>query len=254
MKLCKIVDLAVMTDPDSCEPEKATFDRIYHKEGAIQAAGFFGLEPSDFPDSKLWANGRVNLGEHTGTHLDAPIHYADTTEGKPSYGIDEVPLEWCFGDGVVLDFHEKPFGYGITKQDVIDELTRIKYTIKPGDIVMIRNDADKRLYTEGYMNLHAGMTKEATEYICEQGVRVTGTDGWGWDIPFTASVKKYKETGDNSVLWEGHLVGKKYTYCHIEKLANLDKLPPYGFSVAVFPVKLKGGTAGWARPVAMFFE
>lgn len=248
----RIVDLAVMTDPASCEPEKAEFDRIYHEDGARQAAGFFGLDQSDFPDGMLWANGSVKLGEHTGTHLDAPIHYAPTSEGVPSRTIDQIPLEWCFGDGVVLDFHNKPTGYAITEQDILTELKRINYTLKPGDIVLIRTDADQYLYDERYFSIHAGMSADATRFLCKNGIRVMGIDAWGWDIPFSFLVEKYKETGDNSVLWEAHLVGKEYEYCHIEKLANLKELPATGFKVAVFPVKLKGGTAGWCRPVAIF--
>jgi hypothetical protein len=40
-------------------------------------------------------------------------------------------------------------------------------------------------------------------------------------------------------------------YCHIEKLHNLEALPPNGFTVACFPVKVKGGSAGWTRAVAI---
>lgn len=250
----KIVDLAVPIDPDACEPEKAVFKRIYHEEGAKQAAKFFNLSKDDFVDGLLWANGEVKLGEHTGTHLDAPIHYAPTSEGKIAKSIDEIPLEWCYGDGVVLDFHEKESGYAITKQDIIDELNRIEYVLSSGNIVLIRTDSDKYLYDEGYFSIHPGMSAEATEYLCRQGIKVMGIDAWGWDIPFSKAVENYKKTGNRDVLWEAHLVGRKYEYCHIEKLANLSSLPQYGFKVAVFPVKLKGGTAGWARPVAIFEE
>lgn len=254
MKKIRIIDLAVPTDPEAHEPEKATVRRIYHEEGARQAAEFFGLKASDFPDGLLWANGEVTLGEHTGTHLDAPIHYAPTSEGKSSRTIDEIPLEWCYGDGVVLDFHDRETGYAITEQDIVQALDAIEYTLKPGDIVLIRTDCDQYLYDDRYFSIHPGMSAEATRYLCNQGIRVMGIDAWGWDIPFSKAVERYKETGDNSVLWEAHLVGKTHEYCHIEKLANLKALPPYGFKVAVFPVKLKGGTAGWARPVAIFEE
>jgi kynurenine formamidase len=250
--MVRIVDLAILTDPEVCEPEKVEFKRIYHREGAEQAAMFFNLNVDDFPDGLLWANGSVNLGEHTGTHLDAPIHYAPTAEGKPARTIDEIPLEWCYGNGVVLDYHEKEPGYSITEEDIKNELERINYTLKPGDIVLIRTDADKHLYDEKYFYIHPGMSAAATRYLCGQGIRVMGIDAWGWDVPFYKAVEKYRETGDKSVIWEGHLVGKEYEYCHIEKLANLRELPPYGFKVAVFPVKLKGGTAGWCRPVAIF--
>lgn len=250
--MVRIVDLAVPTDPQACEPEKAEFIRTYHRDGAEQASRFFNLNADDFLDGLLWANGSVNLGEHTGTHLDAPIHYAPTAEGKPAKSIDEIPLEWCYGDGVVLDFHEKQPGYSITEEDVKKELERINYSLKPGDIVLIRTDADKYLYNEKYFSIHPGMSAAATRYLCSQGIKVMGIDAWGWDVPFYKAVEKYRETGDKSVIWEGHLVGKEYEYCHIEKLANLRELPPYGFKVAAFPVKLKGGTAGWCRPVAIF--
>ncbi|MCT4564299.1 MAG: cyclase family protein [Maledivibacter sp.] len=247
----KIVDLAVATDPEAMEPEKATFKRIYHEEGAEQAAKFFNLKKEDFKDGLLWANGSVTLGEHTGTHLDAPIHYAPMSEGKPSKTIDEIPLEWCYGDGVVLDFHEKETGYAIMEEDIKNQLKKINYRLKPMDIVLIRTDSDKYLYDERYFSIHPGMSAEATRYLCRQGIKVMGIDAWGWDIPFSKAVEKFKATGDNSVLWEGHLVGKEHEYCHIEKLANLKELPAYGFKVAAFPVKLKGGTAGWCRPVAI---
>jgi kynurenine formamidase len=247
----KIIDLSVITDPEACEPEKAHFERIYHEEGAKQAAQFFNLTKEDFPEGLLWANGAVKLGEHTGTHLDAPIHFAPTAEGKPAKSIDEIPLEWCYGDGVVLDFHDKETGYSINAEDIKEELERINYTLKHGDIVLIRTDCDKYLYDERYFAIHPGMSAEATRYLCQQGIKVMGIDAWGWDIPFDKAVEEYKRTGDKSVLWEGHLVGKEYEYCHIEKLANLKELPPYGFKVVAFPVKLKGGTAGWCRPVAI---
>ena len=75
----------------------------------------------------------------------------------------------------------------------------------------------------------------------------------GWDQPFWAQKERFKATGDASIIWEAHRVGKEAEYCQIEKLANLDLLPrPFGFKVSCFPVKLKGGSGGWTRVVAMF--
>ena len=50
-----------------------------------------------------WAIEEVRAITHTGTHVDAPYHYAPTSEGRPARRIDEVPLEWCFAPGVVLE-------------------------------------------------------------------------------------------------------------------------------------------------------
>ncbi|MDB5532492.1 MAG: cyclase, partial [Hyphomicrobiales bacterium] len=97
-----------------------------------------------------------------------------------------------------------------------------------------------------------GMGREATLYLTSRGVRVTGTDAWSWDAPFGYTAKRYAETKDPSIIWEGHKAGREIGYCHIEKLHNLETLPPHGFTVACFPVKVKAASAGWTRAVAIF--
>lgn len=120
---------------------------------------------------------------------------------------------------------------------------------------MIRCDADKKLYDEDYAISHVGASAEATRWLIDQGIKVMGTDGWGWDIPFNFQAADYKENPRPGVLWAAHFVGKEKEYCQIEKLANLDLLPAaYGFKVAVFPIKIKGASGGWARPVAIIEE
>ena len=99
-----------------------------------------------------------------------------------------------------------------------------------------------------------GMGKAATLWLLEQGVRVTGTDGWSWDAPFSLTKKKVQATGDAGLIWEGHRAGREIGYSHLEKLANLDQLPSHGFTVACFPVKVHRGSAGWTRAVAIIEE
>ena len=102
-----------------------------------------------------------------------------------------------------------------------------------------------------YVATGCGMGREATLYLLERGVRVTGTDGWSWDAPFVHTKEKYAETGDASLIWEGHKAGREIGYCHLEKLHNLEALPPNGFMVSCFPVKMRGASAGWTRAVAI---
>jgi kynurenine formamidase len=59
-------------------------------------------------------------------------------KGQRALTIDEIPLDWCFSDGVVLDFRHKADGERITVDDVQKELQRIDYEIKPLDIVLIQ--------------------------------------------------------------------------------------------------------------------
>jgi kynurenine formamidase len=250
----KIIDLSVPMDNNAGEPMPPKIEYVTHDEGAIQAASMFDLKKEDFPEGKAWALENITLTTHTGTHLDAPYHFWPTSEGKPAKTIDQIPLEWCYGDGVVLDFSYKNPGDEIDTEDIKKELDRIQYKIKPFDIVLIRTDADKKFYDKNYANIHAGVSADATRWILKQGVKVTGTDGWGWDVPFYIQAEKYKKEKRNDILWAAHFVGREIEYCHIEKLANLDKLPPYGFKVAVFPIKIIGASAGWARPVAIIEE
>ena len=251
----KLIDLSVPLSPSIREPLPAKINYASHEEGAQQAAAILDLKPDDFPESRAWATETVTLSTHTGTHIDAPWHYWPTSEGKPSRTIDELPLEWFYSDGVLLDFSVKTPGYEITTDDLIAELQRIGYTLKPFDIVLIRCDADKRLYHEHYAFLHAGVSAEATRWLLNQGIKVVGTDGWGWDIPLNLQAESYKQVPRDDVLWAAHFVGKDHEYCQIEKLANLDQIPrPFGFKVCCFPVKVEKASGGWARPVAIVEE
>jgi kynurenine formamidase len=88
-------------------------------------------------------------------------------------------------------------------------------------------------------------------YLLEKGIRVTGTDAWSWDAPFDQTAARFAETGDASLIWEGHKAGRHIGYCHLEKLHNLESLPSNGFTVSCFPHKIRGGSAGWTRAVAI---
>ncbi|MFB5195850.1 cyclase family protein [Neobacillus sp. KR4-4] len=251
----RIIDLSVPLDNQAKEPFPPEIIYESHEQGARQAAHFLGLKPSDFPDSAAWATETVTLTTHTCTHVDAPWHYSAKTAGKPSRTIDELPLEWFYGNGVLFDFSGKPAGYEIQVEDFERQLEEIDYQLEPYDIILVRTDADKTYYQENYAAIHAGVSAEATRWLISKGIKVMGTDGWGWDIPLYNQAADYKSNPSDGVLWAAHYVGKEAEYCQIEKLANLQLLPKrFGFRVAVFPVKIKGASAGWARPVAIFDE
>lgn len=260
----KIVDLTVLLEEDlPCDPEVQIphIQRQDHKETASGMSNFFpGTTEDDLPNGNGWAIDFVQMSTHSGTHLDAPWHYYPRMNegvvegGEKAWTIDEVPLEWCVGRGVKLDFSDKPDGYKITKQDVIDYLDKIHYTIQPGDIVLLKSGAETRWGTKEYLVAGAGMSAEATLWLCEQGVHVVGTDGWSWDVPLPFEAQEFQKTQDASIIWEAHRAGRQRAYCHIEKLAHLDDIPDYGYTVCAFPVPVKGGSAGWCRVVAIMDE
>jgi kynurenine formamidase len=214
----------------------------------------FNIPAELLPGGLGWANDNITLITHAGTHLDAPWHYAPTAGGRRAITIDEVPLEWCFSDGVVLDMHHKADGEAITVQDCAEELQRIDYRVKPLDIVLIMTGVDKYWGSPDYIDHGAGMTGESTKWFLQRGVKVMGIDAWGFDRPFASIRQEYEANGDASIIWEAHYAGIDEPYCHLEKLANLHLLPPHGFKVACFPVKITGASAGWCRPVGLVNE
>ena len=243
----------VPADPPGNHP---TITYIDHQQGLPRMLQFFqGLRAEDLPDGQGWAVEQVNLSTHNGTHLDAPWHFHPTmNRGERAWTIDEVPLEWCLQPGVKLDFRHFADGYVATAKDVEAELKRIGHTLSPLEIVVVNTSAGLAYGRPDYVAKCCGMGREATLYLLERGVRVTGTDGWSWDAPFVHTREKYLATHYASLIWEGHKAGREIGYCHIEKLHNLEALPAKGFTVSCFPVKVRGGSAGWTRAVAIIDE
>jgi kynurenine formamidase len=245
------VDAEIVTDPPPMRPK---IQYRTHKETAPEVCAFFpGLKPEDLPDGEGWAVESVELTTHSGTHVDAPWHYHSTMDGgKRAITIDEVPLEWCFQPGVKLDFRHFPDGYVAGAKDIETELKRIGHTLKPLEIVLVNTRAGAVYGKPEYFNSGCGIGREGTLYLTERGVRVVGTDAWSWDAPFVHTAARFQQTHDPSIIWEGHKAGRERGYCQIEKLHNLESLPPSGFTVATFPVKVTRASAGWTRTVAIF--
>ncbi len=254
----RILDLSIALDPDVVtDPPfmRPTITRQTHAETVAEAAMFFpGITADAMAGGEGFAASEtLTLSTHNGTHLDAPWHYHPTQDGgKPALTIDEIPLDWCLQPGVKLDFRHLPDGHVVTAAEVEAELARIGHTLQPLNIVLVNTAAGAALGQPDFLGKGCGMGYEATMYLTRRGVRVTGTDAWSWDAPFSHTAAKVAETGDYALVWEGHKAGREIGYCHMEKLTNLDQLPATGFTVSCLPVKVKRGSAGWCRAVAIF--
>jgi kynurenine formamidase len=253
-EMVKIIDLSVPVSTKGNRNDQPEIEYRTHKETAEMAAETYGVEAADFRNGQYAAIETITLTTHATSHMDAPYHYAPTSEGKPAKTIDQIPLEWCFGDGVVLDFHHKKKGEGISSEEVQQSLDKIGYKLKPFDIVLIRTDIYKHYMERGYEYMHPGMTKEATRWILNHGIKVVGIDAWGWDIPHDVMIEEMK-AGKKEKFWEAHYLGSELEYCHMERLANLDKIPkPFGFKVAAFPINIEAASGAWVRAVAILEE
>ena len=252
----KFIDLSVSlqegikSDPDFMLPK---INYHHHNETAEEMISFFpGLKKDNLPGGEGWAMETITVSTHNGTHMDAPYHYHSTMDnGKRAITIDEVPLEWCFNKGIKLDLRSYDDGYVLTKNDITCELKKINYSINPLDIVFINTSAGGRYGEDDFLSKGCGIGRDATIFLLDQGVRLTGTDAWSWDAPFIHTAKKFEESKDASLIWEGHRAGMVTGYSHIEKLTNLDQLPDHGFTVSAFPFKIKHGSAGFVRVVAI---
>ena len=258
-KKVRIIDISSTIeheDPKDPEVYRPKIQYVDHRAGAVQIKQMFGVDPKDlvYSGGLGWSIELVTLTTHSGTHVDAPWHYHPMAEGRKAKTIDECPLEWFYGDGVRLDLRHKKPGEEITVEDLKEALDKIGYKLKPGDIVLIWTGTDKKAGTPAYFD-QPGLSREAVLWLVEQGVRVIGIDAWSLDRTFAKQAEEYKRTGDGTKIWPAHFAGIEKEYCHIEKLANLDKIPkPYGFKVACFPVKIAKASAGWCRAVVIIEE
>jgi kynurenine formamidase len=250
-----IIDLSTtisnQTSAFELNPHHITYSP--HKNASHLSKKLLGLDESHWPNGEGWATEEVTLSTHSGTHIDAPYHYGPLSNGKPAKTIDQVPLRWCFGNGVLLDMTHKSAGDGISDDDIRAELERIDYQLEPYDIVLIHTGASKYFDSPNYDLKHAGLERSATEYLVDKGIRLIGIDAWGLDRPFDVMAQDAKE--GKKQFWESHLLGREKEYLQIEKLCNLDQLPkPYGFTICAFPVSIANASAGWSRVVAIMTE
>lgn len=252
-----LIDLSIgLEDGVASEPEPPSIDHFGHEAGAerlaenLQAMGH-DVDPDDFPEGMGLAWEDLEVIPHAGTHMDAPWHYGPEVDGEPAKTIDEVPLEWCRGSAVVLDFRWMDPGEEISVDDLEAVLADLEHDLSPGEIVLIQTGADDLWGSPEYLTQFPGMSAEGTKFLVEQGVKVIGTDAYGFDKPFTAMGERYAETGDENELWPAHFAGREVEYCQIEKMANLDALPrKTDVPIVAFPISIEDGSGGWVRPVA----
>jgi kynurenine formamidase len=182
--------------------------------------------------------------------VDAPWHYNSTIDGGPAQTIDELPLEWFFGPGIVVDFTDRADGEVISARDMASRAEQAADgALTPGDIVLVRTGRDAHYGRDDYIALGPGVSAEATHWLYEQGVRVMGIDAWGWDRPLHLQAQDARREERVGIFWEAHQTGLAYS--QIERLINLGELPARGFMVACFPLRVVGASAAPARVVAI---
>lgn len=177
------------------------------------------------------------MGDHTGTHIDAPRHF----DADPSAAsIDEMPLEKFFRDAICLDLSKKPLKSDISIEDLQEAVTAAGVDIRQGDMVLLHMDFTRRTFgTPAYLTDFPGLTKESAEWLGSHGIAMFGVEAISPGRPHKNN-------------FEVHLVCRDMGFTHVEGLVNLDLLVGAGrFKFIGFPLKIKNGTASPIRAVAM---
>ena len=253
MKLpSRIVDISspleneTVYDPPFMRPK---IEYLSHKDTAPMICEIFpGLRPEDLPDGEGWAYEHVELKTHNGTHMDAPMHFqSKSIDGKRMIAIDEVPLDWFFRPAVKLDFRKLPDGHVVSAAEVEAELKCIGHELKPFDIVLVNTRASACVGTEEYLSAGIGMGREATLISPARRARDRHRCLGLGRRSFIRASAGLDARPENHL---GRPQGRPgIPYCHMEKLYNLEQLPPHGFTVACFPTRLKAhpaaGPARW---------
>ena len=263
----KIIDLSLPIDEKAFEVHKVRIERVGHKAGVAKfnrvimgktLAGkfkyFFGkriIRAQDLPDEEFLSLEVVHAAVHIGTHLDYSFHYGSCSEGRQSKTAEEIPLQYCYQDGIRLDLTHKKPAETITAADIEAALKKINYTLKPFDIVLLWTGADKLYGGPKYFSDYPGVDISAIDYLLDRGIKIFGVDTMGIDRPYCFMLKEFIETKDAAKFYPAHFYGRKREFIHIERLANLEKLAASSFKIICFPIKIKQTGAAWARVVAI---
>ena len=190
-----------------------------------------------------------STAEHGGTHIDAPIHFAENMQS-----LDEIPLQQLIGTGIKIDISGKTLenrDYLINIQD-LKNWEKSHGKIPEKSIVLFQTgfgkfypDAKKYLGTakrgpEAVKELHfPGLSPEAATWLIEnRKIKAVGLD--------TASIDFGQSTD-----FATHVALMSRNIPAFENVANLDKLPSTGFQIIALPIKIKGGSGGPLRIIAI---
>jgi cyclase len=245
---CEIVDLSTdvarhaegpfKTHVEVLEPVPGAqffIDRILPK---VMPEAIGRMRAEDFPSGAFLRHELVTASVHAGSHIDAPGHYGPGVSGPDVAFINGAPLRPFIGAGVFYDASSVTGG-AVRPEDIAAIGRASGIGDVTGKIVLIRTGGSKAI------------SSAVVESFLDAQVSVIGTDNESFDGPFRPMIERFLAAADPSPLWPCHMLGRRRPYYQIERLGGLDRLPPTGFLVIAFPVRIDGATAAWTRAVAL---
>lgn len=180
---------------------------------------------------------RLELGEHTGTHVDAINHMARQYRGQ---SIDTMPLTLFYTEGICLDLSHKGLRELIEPVDLAHALSQSRLEIKPGDTVLLYTDHYRRAFgtTDWYDG--PGISTSAARWLGEQRIAAFGVETMAPGVRHVSNKEVH------------HICGE-LGFTHYENMINLHQLIGRGrFRFIGLPLKIRGGTGSPVRAVAVF--
>lgn len=180
---------------------------------------------------------RLEMGEHTGTHVDALNHM-----GRPFRGqsIETMPLTMFYTEGLCLDLAEKGLRALIEPADLTRALTVAGLEIRAGDTVLLYTDHYRRAFGTPDWDHGPGLSADAARWLGAKGIAAFGVE------TMSPGVRKVSNK-------DVHRICGEMGFTHYENLINLHQLIGRGrFRFIGLPLKIRGGTGSPVRAVAVF--
>lgn len=180
---------------------------------------------------------KIELGEHTGTHVDAINHMAKEFKGQ---SIDKMPLSMFYTEGICLDLSHKKFNELIEIIDIEEACKKQNIEILENDTVLIYTDHFRKAFGTENWDKGSGLSEEAARWLGNKNISAFGVETMSPGIPSISNKQVHRICGELG-------------FTHYENMVNLYKLVGRKrFRFIAFPLKIKGGTGSPVRAVAIF--
>jgi len=189
------------------------------------------------PTTKTPAVHKLELGEHTGTHVDAINHMAIEHKGK---SIDKMPLSMFYTEGICLDFSHKGLKELIEPHEIESACVEANLHIEKGDTVLLYTDHYRKHFNSEHWSNGPGVSVASARWLGNKNIAAFGVETMSPGVPGISNKEVHHICGD-------------LNFTHYENMINLHELIGRGrFRFCAFPLKIKGGTGSPVRAVAIF--
>ncbi len=164
---------------------------------------------------------KIEIGTHTGTHIDAPKHFI-----KNGKSIEKITLDQIVGEATIINFSKLRDLHEISKNELIKKINNQKI-----NRLIVRFDWDKNYNSGKYYTKHPFFSQDACKWLANNGCKVLGIDTPQPDNPKNNSGEKNKLAPNHKILLSKNIVILEY-------LTNLKKIKKNSFFLITAPLNI----------------